>query len=368
MSATKPPQVLLYGASGYTGALIAQRAAARGLRPILGGRSAPRLAGLAGQLGLSWRTAGPGEPERLADMLGDVRVVLNAAGPFSVTARPLLDACLATGTHYLDVTGEIPVFDAIHRRGREAIARGVMLMPGVGFVVVPSDCLAAHVAAQLPGAERLTIALSGATRASRGSAKTAIELWSDVVRVRHRRIVVPVPTGSLERWFDYGQGPRLATAVSWGDVFTAFHTTRVPNVEVYHEVSPAQRGLFRASRHFGPLFAMRAWKRLLAEQADLLLPPGPPERHRRMERRVIVAEAEDRSGRRVAARVHTPEAYACTAVTAVAVVERVLGGDLAVGYQTPARVYGAGFVRALEGVVLEDLPTQPAHQRSVARS
>jgi short subunit dehydrogenase-like uncharacterized protein len=113
---------------------------------------------------------------------------------------------------------------------------------------------------------------------------------------------------------------------------------------------------------------MRAWKRLLAGQADLLLPPGPPEQHRRTERRVIVAEAEDRLGRRVAARVHTPEAYACTAVTAVAVAERVLAGDLAVGYQTPAGLYGAGFVRALEGVVLEDLLTQPADQRSVARS
>src|SRR5215468_5184508 len=147
-------RLLVYGATGYTGRLVVHAARTRGLRPILAGRDARALAMLAEPLGLAWRAAPIDVPERLADALRDVDVVLNVAGPFEATAEPLARACLATGTHYLDVTGEIPVFEALHRWRAEAARRGVMLMPGVGFIVVPSDCLAGHLAARLPGAHR----------------------------------------------------------------------------------------------------------------------------------------------------------------------------------------------------------------------
>lgn len=347
-------RLLVYGATGYTGTLVARLATARGLRPILAGRDPAKLARLAAALGLEHRPVGIEVTDRLADALRDVQVVLNVAGPFSATAGPVVDACLATATHYLDVTGEIPVFETLHRRGAEAAGRGVMLMPGVGFIVVPSDCLAAHLAARLPAAHRLTIAVSRATRPSRGSLKTAIGLWSDVVKVRRRGIVVAVPTGALERRFDFGDGPRLGTAASWGDVFTAFHTTGIPNVEVYHEVNPAERAVFRMSRHLGPLFGTDMWKRALTLQADLL-PRGPSDRERHASRRVVVAEVEDRAGRRVVARLRTPEAYTCTAMTAVAVAERVLDGEHAPGFRTPAGVYGPSLVLGLPGMALEDV-------------
>jgi short subunit dehydrogenase-like uncharacterized protein len=266
----------------------------------------------------------------------------------------MVDACLRTGTHYLDIAGEIPVFEDLHRRDAEARSRGVMIMPGVGFIVVPSDCLAAHVARKLPRAQHLAIGISRSTLLSRGSVKTIIELWRDTVRVRRHGAMVSVPIGHWEREFDYGRGPRVSAAVSWGDLFTAFQTTQIPNIEVYHEVSPSERAAFRLSRYLGPLLESAAWRRLLEMQTGLL-PDGPSGPERGADRRVIVAEAEDDSGHAARCRLTTPDAYGFTAVTALTVVERVLNDHLASGFQTPARVYGPDFVLACEGAVREDV-------------
>src|SRR6266481_1706844 len=347
-------RLLIYGATGYTGTLIARRATERGLRPIVAARNGAKLKLLAESLGVAYRVVNLEEANLLAEALGDIHVVLNTAGPFSATAPPMVDACLRTGTHYLDIAGEIPVFEDLHRRDAEARSRGVMIRPGVGFIVVPSDCLAAHVARKLPRAQHLAIGISRSTLLSRGSVKTIIELWRDTVRVRRHGAMVSVPIGHWEREFDYGRGPRVSAAVSWGDLFTAFQTTQIPNIEVYHEVSPSERAAFRLSRYLGPLLESAAWRRLLEMQTGLL-PDGPSGPERGADRRVIVAEAEDDSGHAARCRLTTPDAYGFTAVTALTVVERVLNDHLASGFQTPARVYGPDFVLACEGAVREDV-------------
>src|SRR6185295_5073039 len=166
---------MIYGATGYTGRLITRRACALGLRPVLAGRHDGKLAALAAATGLEHRVAHLDDPDALARALDEIAVVVHAAGPFSATARPMVDACLRAGTHYLDIAGEIPVIEALARRDADARARGIMVMPGTGFDVVPSDCLAAHVARRLPGATRLFLGLTGLEFATRGSAKTLVE-------------------------------------------------------------------------------------------------------------------------------------------------------------------------------------------------
>jgi short subunit dehydrogenase-like uncharacterized protein len=183
--------LMIYGATGYTGRLITRHARALGLRPLLAGRSAPRLAALAAECGLEYRVADLSDPDTLARALDDVLVVVHAAGPFSATSRPMVDACLRTGTHYVDIAGEIPVIEALARRDAEARARAVMVMPGGGFDVVPSDCLAAHVARRLPGATRLLLGLTGLEFATRGSAKTLVE-HAGAVAIRRNGVVTSV--------------------------------------------------------------------------------------------------------------------------------------------------------------------------------
>ena len=133
--------ILIYGATGYTGKLIAKTAVDRGARPILAGRNLEKVRAVAEPLGLAALAFDLRDPGRIDAAIKDVSVVLNVAGPFSATSRPMADACLRNHVHYLDITGEIDVFEALAARDAEAKSRGVMLLSGVGFDVVPSDCL-----------------------------------------------------------------------------------------------------------------------------------------------------------------------------------------------------------------------------------
>jgi short subunit dehydrogenase-like uncharacterized protein len=224
--------VLIYGATGYTGKLIAKTAADQRTRPILAGRNLNKVKAVAKPLDLEPRAFDLRDPARIDAAIRGVAVALNVAGPFSGTSRPMADACLRNRIHYLDITGEIEVFEALAAHDAEAKARGVMLLPGVGFDVVPSDCLAAHVKRRLPDANDLKLYLSfGANAPSRGTAKTMVEAIAAGTRLRRNGRIVSrdrAEAGSC----DFGKGKRRTIQVSWGDVATAFHSTAIPNIEV----------------------------------------------------------------------------------------------------------------------------------------
>jgi short subunit dehydrogenase-like uncharacterized protein len=346
--------ILLYGAAGYTGRLILEAALARGLRPLVGGRDERKVRALAERHGLEARVARLPDDAALDGALRDVAVVLHAAGPYAETAIPMARACLRTGAHYLDLSGEVDAIEALARRHGEARRRRVMLMPAVGFDVVPTDCLAAHVAARLPGARRLDLAILGIRAASRGSTLTGFEHAFDGVRVRRGGEIVLVPWGALHRDVDWGNGPRDALACTWGDVATAWYTTGIPDVTVYFEATPPARLLEASGRYLGWLLRTAPMKIWLQAHVDVL-PEGPSAEERASRRVVVVAEAEDAGGERVAARLETPEVYACTAMIAPAVAARAAAGDVEPGFQTPARIYGAEFVLGFPGIVRDDL-------------
>ena len=346
--------LLVYGATGYTGRLIVDRAVEIGLRPILAGRDERRLAALAEPLGLEHRAASLQQPERLRAILGGVAVVLNVAGPFSHTVRPLLRACLHMGAHYLDVTAEVAVLEALAQHDAEAKARRIMILPATGFDVVASDCLALHVARRLRGARTLRLGLSGLAFATRGSAKTLVEHAGRGVHVRHEGAIRTLDPGALTHDFDFGAGARPGANVSWGDVVTAYHSTAIPNIEVYFESTPPLRAMLTAGRWMGWALRTAPWQALMKAHADLL-PEGPTAEQRAGQEAVVVAEVEDARGRRAVARLRTPEVYTFTAMSACAIAARVLGGEVALGFQTPARAYGSKLALEIEGVWLEDL-------------
>src|SRR5260370_13956698 len=220
---------LIYGANGYTGGLIAQEAARRGLRPTLAGRNAEALSALAGGLGLEHRVFGLDDPVALATGIEGHAVVLHCAGTFSRTARPMADGCLKAGVHYLDITGEEGVREALAQRGDEARAAGVMLLPGAGFDVVPSDCLAAHLKRRLPSATGLALAFQTSGGMSRGTALTVIQGLAGGGLIRRRGRLTPVPAADRTRSIDFGAGPVKAVTLPWGDVVTAYHRPRIPH-------------------------------------------------------------------------------------------------------------------------------------------
>ncbi len=345
--------ILIYGAAGFSGRLATRACLDLGLRPVLAGRTEASVAAEAGRHGLEHRTFDLTAPGRIDLGLAGMRVVLHMAGPYSQTGRPVAEACLRTGVHYLDITGETQVVEGFARLDRTARQRGVMIMPSVGFDVVPTDCLAAHVARHVPDAETLSIAMTSLAFITRGSARTAMEAAGAGIGRRNGKIV-PVGLASIERSFDFGAGPTACINCTWGDVANAWYTTGIPNIDVFFEGTPFLRTLLGLASLYAPLLrtaAGQAWLRAHVE----MLPEGPSAQKRHGTSMVIVAQASHPDGRRKTARLHTSEAYTFTATASAHVARRVLAGDFEPGFQTPGRVFGPDFVLSLPGVSREDL-------------
>jgi short subunit dehydrogenase-like uncharacterized protein len=341
-----PGPLLVYGAYGYTGALVARRAVERGLSPILAGRDSERLVRLARELGCEWRAFPVSDADAVRRGIRGAGAVVHCAGPFVHTARPMAEACVDERVHYLDITGEIPAFEALVAIGPAAQHAGVMLLPGAGFDVVPTDCLAAHLARRLPGARTLVLAIAGLDRLSRGSARTVLEHAGASARRG--------AGGPPARTFDLGFGPVTGVAVPWSDTFTAPRSTGIPEVVTYLVAGPASRAFMRGAPYLAPLLASPRLRDLLAA-AMAGGDAGPSPQRRAASRTVVLGEATDASGRRVTTIQRHPDGYTLTALAAVEVAERALGGDVKPGWQTPATAYGPDLVLALPGVSREDL-------------
>ncbi|CAG0931114.1 Putative trans-acting enoyl reductase [Thermoflexales bacterium] len=342
---------LIYGANGYTGELISREAVQRGWRPVLAGRNRQAIETLAAALGLEYRIFGLDDLKAIEGGLKDCAVVLHCAGPFSHTAKPMIEACLLTHTHYLDITGEIAVFEAAATYDAVAKLAGIMLLPGVGFDVVPTDCLAAQLKGQLPSATHLALAFRGLGRTSRGTTVTALESMSTGGMIRRDGKLLPVPTAWKTRRIDFGngQGPLTTITVPWGDVSTAYYTTGIPNIEVYVAFKPWFRRLVQSSRYFNWLLGSKPVQTFLKAQINAM-PLGSTPKQRARSTSYVWGEVRDEAGHVVTARLQTPDGYTLTVLTALAVVEQALGGRTPIGFQTPARAYGPEFIFTIEGV------------------
>jgi short subunit dehydrogenase-like uncharacterized protein len=343
------PGLVVYGANGYTGRLVAQAAAQQGLAPVLAGRSRDAVAALARELGCGSRAFDLSDPAGIARGLEGCGVVIHCAGPFSATAAPMMQACLAARVHYTDITGEIEVFEQAFMLDADARAAGIVVCPGTGFDVVPTDCLAATLANALPDATRLALGFDSRSSLSRGTAATSVEGLGRGSCVREGGMLRRIPLGSRSRRIDFGAGEKLATAIPWGDVSTAYRTTGIPNVEVYVPVSPKALANLRRLGHFGWLLRRKAVQSLLKSRIAKRA-PGPDDAAREKTPVHVWGEAENAAGRRVTARVRVPNGYTLTRDAAVAVARHLLAGSVAPGFTTPARLMGRDFVTRLPGV------------------
>lgn len=346
--------ILLYGAYGYTARLILEEAGRQGAKLILGGRDEARLRVLAEEHGLEYRVFSLDDAVAIDRGLDGVDVLLNCAGPFVATCDPLSEACLRNHCHYLDITGEIEVFERMAARDAEAKSAGVMLMPGCGFDVVPTDCLAAYLKAKMPDAERLALGFQGLSEVSQGTARTAIEGAHMGGMIRRGGRLESVPVAHDIRRIDFGRGEVTAATIPWGDVATAWYTTGIPDIQVYVAM-PA--GVARAMRWSGLVRGvMRSrWVKALLHRVVSARPPGPDADARRRGRGYVWGEACSGDGRCIQARLRTPNPYSLTALSALAIARRGADGDAPAGYQTPAKAYGADFILQFEGVEREDV-------------
>jgi short subunit dehydrogenase-like uncharacterized protein len=349
--------ILLYGANGYTGELIAREAAKRNLPVTLSGRSKQAIETLATELHLPYIILDLQNTDALERAIASFQVVLHAAGPFIHTAEPMIRACLKNGVHYLDITGEILVFELAASLDEEAKNRGVMLMPGTGFDVVPTDCAARSLYDQMPDAVRLELAFGmQGGRVSRGTALTAVENLGANGLIRKEGKLTEVPFGykTLTVRFDEGVH-RFCMTIPWGDISTAWRTTKIPNIETYMAIKPAA---FRSS-----LFLFRYFKWLITKpfikgrirSAILKGKPGPDEQERTTGKAFVWGRTTHAEGKTLEVRYQLPEAYHLTALSSVLIASKVLSGNFQPGYQTPAGLYGADLILEIPGVRKIDL-------------
>jgi short subunit dehydrogenase-like uncharacterized protein len=345
---------LLYGSTGFVGSVIARLAVQRGLRPILAGRDAAKVKAQAAELGMEHRVFGLDDSGAFDRVLSGVPAVLNCAGPFVHTFKPMVDACLRAHTHYLDLTGEIDVYETLALRDSEAKAQRIMILPGVGFDVVATDCLAQHLKRRLPTASHLTLAfhIQGPAAWPPGTANTMVEVIPQGTKVRKEGRLVLAPRRGKRRMVDFGDGPVKTTLLAWGDVSMAFYSTGIPNIEDYAVLSEDLVRQMMMASYLRPLFKLPAVRRFVRGR----IPTGSTAEDRAATRTHVWGEVQDGDGRTAAARLHGPDGgVVWTSSAAVAAVQEVLAGHAPPGFQTPSLAYGPDFVLKCEGVIREDV-------------
>lgn len=338
--------LIVYGANGYTGKLIVDVALREGLKPVVAGRRREVVEPLAAAWGLHSLCFSLDDPASAAHLLEPYGAMILAAGPFSKTSAPALEACLKARTAYLDITGEVDVFEAVFARDGDAKKARVAVLPGTGFDVVPSDCLAKALSEALPGAETLTLAFRG-FKTSAGTMKTMLEGIPKGGLVREGGKLVAVPAAWKTMEVPLGAKTRLAMTIPWGDLSTAFRSTGIPNIEVYMAVPPSAVAGARRMRRFAKLLGLSPVQSFLKARVEKTV-KGPTAEERDRERSYLWGRVT-RGGSAVTGTLETLEGYALTAETAVAIAKRVLAGDVAPGVHTPSEAFGSRFIETIRG-------------------
>lgn len=348
-------KILVYGSYGYTGKLIVEQAVKAGMPLLLAGRDEKQLRAQAEQHKLEYRVFAVDETAKLDAALQEVDAVLHCAGPFVLTFRQIAEACIRNKKHYVDISGEIEGFEALAAMDEEAKRVGVMLLPGGGFDVVPSDCLIAYTAGKLPGATDLKLYIKSiGSGVSRGTARSGVENSHRAGRIRRNGKIVSVPNLYDSKDIDFGRGPSKLVTMGWGDVSTAYHSTGIPNVTVYMGFPKAMISMMKFTKVAGPLLYSRTARNFIKWLIGIFFAPGPSREKNKTGFALLIAEVTDGS-KTIRAKLRTPEAYYLTGLTSVEIMKRILANDLKPGFQTPSKVYGADFIMLFAGVQREDL-------------
>lgn len=340
---------MIYGAYGYTGRLVTEEAIQRGHQPVLAGRNAAKLKAMAEELNLEYVAFDLDDVETIVEAIREMEVVYHAAGPFIYTSDPMIRACLRAKTHYVDITGEYPVIENTFSYDNEAQAANITLISGVGFDVIPTDCMAKYVADQLPDADTLEIAFAAIGSVSAGTTQSVLELSSNGGRVRRNGHLRPYPLGKGAREVRFHDKTRTVMPIPWGDVSTGYRSTGIPNITTYMaypRIAIQAAGLF--GEVMPALLSINAVKSLLSNIVKNTV-TGPDAETLKSGKSHVWACVRNPAGQTVEAWLRAGEAYMFTAIAGVRVVEQLLDTALS-GATTPANAFGADFVLTIPGV------------------
>ncbi|MBX7149313.1 saccharopine dehydrogenase NADP-binding domain-containing protein [bacterium] len=332
---------MIYGANGYTGKLISERAKEIGLSPVIAGRNKNEIMAMANDLGFEPRVFGLRSVDEVVKNLEGIDTVLLCAGPFSATSRVMVDACIKAKVNYLDITGEIDVFESIFQRTDEFKQAGIAAMPGVGFDVVPTDCLAAQLKKKMPEATHLELAVMTNGGVSPGTLKTMVEGLGRGGRVRKDGKLTIVNNTYKVKQIPIAERSMWAVSSAWGDVATAYYSTDIPNIEVYFAMP---RGIIRVMRFLDFIRPALRFKPVQGGIKKLipLFVKGPNVASRERHKVYLYGKVSNGDGKGYEGRAVVPEGYKFTVISAMEAVERIRMGSFK-GALTPSMAFGENF-------------------------
>lgn len=331
-------KILIYGAGGYMGKLFTAEAVKHKLPIVLASRQAFNAS-------LELRVFSLNHAGDIEKKLSDIRLVINLAGPFVQTNKALIEACIKTRTHYIDIAGEVPEFEQAYTYNSAAIEAGIMVMPGAGFGVVPTDIAARIAKERLPDATKLTIAYSTVGGVSRGTLKTVLkDINKEGVEMVNGSFVKATPAGSDFSFEAFGEKHRAVYNPWRADLFTAHLSTGIPNISTYS----AFPGLIERMMK-GKLLWLRD---LLLTRLLFLLPLGPSAKQLQSGKTIVYAQVINAKGQKAHVSIKGPEAYLFTALTLVNISKIILDGNIKSGFQTPS-IWGKELISGIEKVEIQ---------------
>ncbi|MBL7842822.1 MAG: saccharopine dehydrogenase NADP-binding domain-containing protein [Cyclobacteriaceae bacterium] len=342
-------KIIVYGSYGYTGKLVVEECKKKNLSVILSGRNEEALKKQSEQSGYPYKTVDIGDHTGLVNLLKEGKIVIHCGGPFRHTAKKMIDACLEANTHYTDITGEYEVFELLAGYDAKATQAGLTVLPGTGFDVVPSDCLALHLKNKLPSATHLQLAFTMSKGGlSRGTKKSMTEGLGYGGMIRENGELVSLQLGDKVRDVDFGEFKMKTLCIPWGDISTAWRSTGIPNIEVYTGATAGMIKNAKRSRYLNWLLRMKWVKTLMLKQVDKK-PGGPSEEKLLTGKSYLWGKVWNENGEQAEARLETVSGYLLTAKTSVLIAEKILNGNFKTGYQTPAMAYGEDLIMEIEG-------------------
>lgn len=340
---------LLYGANGYTGKLTAEYAVSQGLRPVLAGRSEAKVKALAESLGLDYLIFGLDDVQEIVSHLANFKVVLHCAGPFSQTARPMVEACLLAGVHYLDITGEIAILEWVKQKETEAKNKNIVLMCGVGFDLVPTDCVANYLKEKLPDASQLEIAFSmEGGSISHGTMSTMVNNLGNTSFVRENGKLIEKPLGHSGKKINFGNTHKFCISIPWGDLYSAYISTGIPNITTYSAASRTAYWALKFQFIFNPILRSKWFKKIFKNYVDKNI-SGPTPEQNKNGKSLVYGKVWNQAGQSAEALLECPESYQLTAQTSVLIAKKMLENHNFSGYHTPASLFGSGLILETEG-------------------
>lgn len=338
------PKIILYGANGYSAKLILDELLYRGIKPVLAGRNIYALSSLANKKNLSSQIFSLEDSTVVKNNLQDTHTLLNCAGPFSETAEILMDASLETKTNYLDITGEIKIFEEAWKRNEKAIETGITILPGIGFDVVTTDCISKRLKEEMPDAVSLKLAIASIkSKISRGTLISAINQFGEDSMIMKDGNLFPIRWGSKTKSIDFGIFKGMAVAVQWGDVCNAFYSTGIPNIEVYLSIPLILFRILKNSMLFKKLVGSTFVKKNLIKFIGKNI-TGPDKGQRNKAGIYIWGEVENAKRNKLEHVYEFPDGYSLTAKSAAEIVSRILYNEVKAGTQTPSLLFGSDFM------------------------